>query len=114
MKNVARPFRQGDVLLVPVSENEMPKTEGKVVDRDRGRVVLAYGERTGHSHAIPDQNAVLMSFDLGNSRTERYLKAEAPVCLYHEEHDPVELPSGFYRVTIHREYSPEEIRNVAD
>ena len=41
--------RQGDVLLVPV--DAIPEA-AKPVARDHGRVVLAYGEATGHAHAI--------------------------------------------------------------
>jgi hypothetical protein len=40
---------QGDVLMFPVAElpaNLVP------VARDNGRIVLAYGEHTGHAHAI--------------------------------------------------------------
>lgn len=34
--------------------------------------------------------------------------------LDHEEHNPVAIPSGDHRIVRQREYSPEEIRNVAD
>lgn len=53
-------FRQGDVLLQRVGDvGELP--EGLVpVARDRGRVVLAYGEVTGHAHALLDPNAELV------------------------------------------------------
>lgn len=52
-----RMLRQGDVLLVEVTE-EIP-AEAKKVERDHGRVVLAYGEATGHAHAIPHPGATL-------------------------------------------------------
>ena len=32
----------------------------------------------------------------------------------HEEHGPIMLPRGGYTVRIQREYSPREIRQVAD
>lgn len=48
-------YRQGDVLLVRIDNDD---TEGYVeVPRDAGRVVLAYGEATGHAHAIYDDGA---------------------------------------------------------
>jgi hypothetical protein len=34
--------------------------------------------------------------------------------LTHEEHAPVTLTTGYYRVWRQREYSPEEIRVVRD
>ena len=44
-------YRQGDVLILRV--NSVP--DGlKVEPRDNGRVILAYGEVTGHAHAIAD------------------------------------------------------------
>ncbi len=42
------------------------------------------------------------------------LRIEGGATFVHEEHGPVTLPPGDYEVTIQREYSPEEIRNVAD
>ena len=44
-------FRQGDVGLIPVAS--LPDG-AKKVPRDKGRIVLAYGEVTGHAHAIYD------------------------------------------------------------
>ena len=41
--------RQGDVLALGV---EAIPEDAKPVTRDRGRVILAYGEVTGHAHAI--------------------------------------------------------------
>lgn len=99
-------YRQGDVFIERVRAR--PKA-AKPVARDRGRVVLAYGEVTGHAHAILEPEALL--FDAGG---ELYLQADGTVTLRHEEHAPITLEKGTYRVTRQREYSPEEIRNVAD
>jgi hypothetical protein len=44
-------YRQGDVLIVPVAK--LPaKSKLTEVPREEGRVVLAHGEVTGHSHAF--------------------------------------------------------------
>jgi hypothetical protein len=40
--------------------------------------------------------------------------AGAPVTLEHQEHDPIVIPPGAYRVIRQREYAPEDIRNIAD
>ncbi|MGH2683007.1 MAG: hypothetical protein ACRDIX_07220 [Actinomycetota bacterium] len=103
-------YRQGDVLIVAV--DEVPDRT-KAVARDRGRIVLAYGEVTGHTHAIADRGAELVE---SQELQERFLRvlAEGGVTLTHEEHAPVVIPEGTYRVVRQREYTPETIRNVAD
>lgn len=98
--------RQGDVMVVGVAR--IPKA-AKPKDRDHGRCVLAYGEVTGHAHAIEDVSALL--FDHGE---ELFLRADGVVTLRHEEHAPITIPRGNYRVVRQREYEPAGIRNVAD
>ncbi len=101
-------FRQGDVLLRKVDRT--PTKRHRIVPRDGGRVVLAYGEETGHAHAIYDQVAKLFA-----GAGERLLTAEKPVTLRHEEHDSIELPAGTYEVIQQREYDPGQgSRSVAD
>lgn len=103
-------FRQGDVLIEQISH--VPSGL-RPVERDRGRVVLAYGEVTGHAHAIVDPECDLFEhLDL----EDRFLNvlAEGGVELRHEEHGTIVLPPGQYRVRQQREYSPERIRRVAD
>lgn len=101
-------YRQGDVLLVRV--NEVP-AEAKEVKPEHGRIVLAHGEATGHTHAILDTERVtLLMLEM-----KRYLKVEKKVALKHEEHAPIELPPGQYEVIRQREYVPKELpRYVAD
>jgi hypothetical protein len=102
-------YRQGDVLIEPLAAGESIPAKATEVPRDAGRVILAYGEVTGHAHAISDDNAILMA--LGE---DRFLKVEKQVTLSHEEHDPIVLYDGTYRITRQREYHPEAIRNVND
>lgn len=99
--------RQGDVLIV-----ECDRVDGcGEVPREAGRIVLAHGEVTGHAHAIASNDAMLV---MDAKTLDRFLDVRAPVTLDHEEHSRIELPSGFYKVTIQREYRPEGIRRVAD
>lgn len=101
-------YRQGDVLLIRTR-----KTLGAAqpVPRDHGRVVLAYGEVTGHAHVIDDTLAELFEEKDGLI----YLRVTAStVALRHEEHGTVTLPRGTYRVVRQREYSPAATRRVAD
>jgi hypothetical protein len=60
---VKAPLRQGDILLVPVEE--VPDGLSKV-PREKGRIVLAEGEETGHLHAIeaPNKAAEFLATDL--------------------------------------------------
>jgi hypothetical protein len=98
-------LRQGDVLLVPVAEVPV---EARPLRRTGGRVVLAEGEATGHAHAIRSSAATLLG-----TGDERFLRVAAPVTLDHEEHAPIAIAPGTYRVVIQREYVPPEISPVA-
>ena len=103
-------YRHGDILLLPV--DKMPgKT--KAVRRQHGRLVLAEGEVTGHAHVIEDQAAKLVTAD---QAAELYLLVHGtePVSLTHEEHRTILVPPGQYRVMRQVEYTPEELRAVAD
>lgn len=104
-----RIYRQGDVLLI---EARMPEDEVTAVARDDGKLVLAYGEFTGHSHAIAEQDAYMVQFANG----ERYLRVGTSVQVRHQEHLPVVLPPGTFKVIIQREYvpGPVQYREVAD
>jgi hypothetical protein len=43
-----------------------------------------------------------------------YLEVKSPADLKHEEHGTVTLPAGNYERILQREYSPSEMRTVAD
>ena len=107
-------YRQGDVLILRV--NSVP--DGlKVEPRDNGRVILAYGEVTGHAHAIlePETDVRLLA---GEDLNDRFLQvlAEGGVNLVHDEHSTIVLPAGDYRVVRQREYDIASgmVRLVAD
>jgi len=105
---MSKMFRQGDVLIVAVSEIPSGAVE---VPRSKRGVVLAEGEVTGHAHRIPSRSAKLYRTEMD----ARYMRVTAPVALNHEEHSTVRIPAGEYRVTIHTEYQPGELpRQVAD
>jgi hypothetical protein len=122
-------FRQGDVLVERVDFDPKSRPH-KVVPRDGGRVVLAYGEVTGHAHAIAEAQAEMIELETGErfiivkggirleSAEGRSLlpsyEGKTGVLLRHEEHHAHGFTPGSYRVIRQHEYSPEEIRNVAD
>ena len=88
-------IRQGDVLVTPA--DAIP-AGAKPVPRDNGRVILAYGEVTGHAHAITEPHVALL--EVGD---RRFLKVEEPAELHHEEHATLPVAPGVYEVIIQRE-----------
>jgi len=101
-------IRQGDVFVEKCGK---PSGELTEVKPDQGRVVLAYGEVTGHAHALSGKHAKL--YDV-KGWVDRLLVVTKATALMHEEHGHITLPPGNYRVKRQREYTPETIRNVAD
>lgn len=100
-------YRQGDVLVVRVAAVPAEATEAR---REHGRIILAHGEVTGHAHAIVSPDAAPFMTPEG----ELYIVVDEVSELLHEEHAPITLEPGAYKVVRQREYLPEEIRNVAD
>jgi hypothetical protein len=107
-------YRQGDVLIQPVPEDEVPEAVKALppTPRDgRGRIVLALGEATGHAHAITAPGTLLRD---ANEMTADHLHLPSGGRLVHEEHAAISLPAGWYRVIRQREYIPGAVRYVAD
>lgn len=98
-------YRQGDVLIISVDSLPSGAVQEEVADR----IVLAYGEVTGHAHALDSTLAVAY-----RHKEERFLEARQGATVVHEEHGPIVLPPGFYQVVRQREYTPTEIRPVCD
>ena len=107
----AQPFhvRQGDVMLVRIERIPDGATE---VKRDNGRLVLAYGEVTGHAHVLdaPAEDAIMLTV----AESATFVRLTKKAQLVHEEHATIDVPAGDYRVVRQREYSPAEIRRVLD
>jgi hypothetical protein len=97
-------YRHGDVLIASVPS--LPSHANK-----RSGMILARGEITGHSHRVQEIGAAqLYDFNL-----ETFLEVKASIAtLVHEEHKPIELPQGIYRVWMQREYTPAAIVQVRD
>ena len=102
--NMRKQYRHGDVLIEEVKS--LPQTREKLQ-----HTVLAHGEVTGHCHRIKESDDADLYFAGG----ELYLHVRGEsVSVVHEEHTPIQLTTGFYRVWRQREYSPKEIRIVRD
>lgn len=93
-------YRQGDVLIKPIKSipNESLL---KKVDKDDGRVILAYGEVTGHCHAFERTDKVALFMEqvdavLGGggaiANASRFPgRQSAPVAL--QEREPERMPN---------------------
>lgn len=105
-------IRQGDVLVRAVKA--IPAAVDRVAP-DQGRVVLAYGEVTGHAHAITANRAVMFRETGSLPGGRRFLEIAGDGAeLVHDEHSTIALPEGAHEIVQQREYTPEAIRDVAD
>jgi len=105
-------FRQGDVLLVPILDSQLPEAVVPLARDARGKLVLALGEATGHAHAVSTPDADLLADAAELDR--RFLRIVTNAVLTHEEHDPIPLPPGLYQVVRQREYVLGGSRSVED
>ena len=97
-------WRHGDVLIAAVAT--VPSAARKLPT-----CVLARGEMTGHSHRIEQPDAA----EVWQYEGQLFLKIIGDrAVLIHEEHKPITLPHGTYRVWQQREYTPRAIRTVVD
>lgn len=127
MKEKRGCIRQGDVLLEPISR--MPKGRHVLVPRDKGVVVLAYGEVTGHAHGLVAEGVQLFECpdawqnDMPDDR--RVLTVDRPTYFQHgdlgegvifqaADHGVHLVPPGKYRVRPQGEYTPQGIVRQGD
>lgn len=103
-------YRQGDVALY----GPIARPEGLQKIPVEGRAKIALGEATGHHHSFAPGTVALLAPNKKAPECTHVEIAEALAALEHQEHAPIQIPAGFYRVIRQREYSPEEIRRVVD
>ena len=94
-----RQLQQGDILLQEAAS--IP--EGAMQTSDRGRIILASGERTGHSHIVNSDKAKLWELTR-NGVSETYLEVQASVNTVHDEHKSLPIPPGIYLIGRVKEY----------
>lgn len=102
-------LQQGDVTFERISQ--LPAGARTVPPTTRG-YVLAEGEATGHAHVI-DPATVL---EMREKDGVLYARISESTQALHEEHRPVNLAPGLWRIGRVQEYDhfAEEARNVAD
>ena len=107
---MTRQYRQGDVLLCARAEIPVTATP---VSGDDDRVIVAFGELTGHAHAFAAHHARLFRDEPSGRSFVAIAKGGA--ALLHEEHDPIHVPEGRYELIRQREYATQQQpRYVAD
>lgn len=95
---------QGDVMLAPITD--VPAGWDEVAG---SRHVLALGESTGHAHVL--EGATLLRGEAG----ERVVVVGPDAALRHEDHGPIAVAPGAYRVIQQTEPDLQNgFRNVAD
>ncbi len=95
MNGFMKPIRQGDVILLPTPQ---------VLGEELSHLTLVEGISTGHSHHISKGIATLFS-----RQGELYLKVRSKFAiLSHDEHRPLKVHHGNWKVYIQREYVPQK------
>jgi hypothetical protein len=104
-------IRQGDVALVSVRAIPKDAIEQPIKGK---KLILALGEATGHHHRfefLDDTQNIKLYVAHGGAR---YLDVSAPSDLLHEEHSTARVPAGKWLLPSQVEYTPQELRRVAD
>lgn len=103
MNKQPKHWRQGDLLIESIES--LPKFLKK-----RKNTVVLYGAQTGHSHYLKSGSV----YDGRNDTI--YLELPRKSQLLHDsDHNPIELPKGFYEVKRQREYlNKDAVRLVID
>jgi hypothetical protein len=110
-------FAQGDLLIERVGDVE---PSGIILGPDAtGATVLAEGELTGHRHAIFDRVTMFrddaLAREIPAGLYVGHIKVErGSALIQHQEHAPVNLAEGTYRVRRQRELEPKDAVLVSD
>lgn len=110
-------FRQGDILIERVEA--LPHGfVARALRTPDGPILLAEGEESGHAHRVETEGeaAFVPAQPAPTDPTRGWLTVEAEARLVHDEHAPLDLPPGTYRVVQQRRYDPrhDEARHAGD
>jgi hypothetical protein len=82
---VLKTYQQGDVILEQIELVEGPEKEKPYQRAADGRFIVAYGEATGHHHALTGGDGLAV-LELDAAKSEFLIRAEDPFAIEHEEH----------------------------
>jgi len=109
-------YAQGDLLIERVAD-VTPRCHADAQLSD-GVVVLAEGEMTGHRHTVHEPVSFFrddsLARDIPGGLYLGHMKVDTTARVVHDEHAPIDLPKGTYRVRRQRELDPREARLVMD
>ena len=114
---MAEIFAQGDLLLERVADI-VPS--GLIEENLEGAaLVLAEGEESGHRHAVCERATMFRDDELARDIPAGlyidHLQVALPYArVTHDEHAPITLPRGTYRVRRQRELGPRDARVLPD
>jgi len=110
-------FAQGDLLIERVPD---VAPSGTIEQNAEGAaMVLAEGEESGHRHAIRERVTMFrddrLARDIPAGLYVGHVQVSSPTArVTHDEHAPITLPKGTYRVRRQRELGPRDARVLAD
>jgi hypothetical protein len=120
-------YAQGDLVFVKIEDAEklIRKMSGNAVRAAsrKGKIILARGEKTGHTHTIDARVADLFNWgkdevdyppSSGKIQDAAVLVVSEPTTVEHQEHPPLDLPAGAYRVVRQRRYEPKRLPRAID
>jgi hypothetical protein len=105
-------YRQGDILFIETEY--LPDNLYQL-----NHLIIAEGEATGHMHQIIGNTAILLEPEertndwntVENDRNKiKFLKVLSDSDVIHNEHHPITLPEGNYKIIQQREYVPGQRR----
>ena len=124
MKKMKEMGRQGDTLTVSINCSKLrpetkkrlfgTKLDNKVNFNAEKRLPFAYGEVSGHAHAIYEDNSAELRYSNDVQETLKQLSVTKSVSLQHEEHEAIEIPVGEYAILGQHEYIKGEIKRSLD
>jgi len=90
-------YRHGDLLIVKI--DTLPAGAKDIKSK-----IVEEGEETGHFHQLSGDGLVYE-----DSEQTKYIQSnDDALTIVHEEHNPINLPTGVYKVTRQREYDTYE------
>ena len=93
-------YRHGDVLFEKIEQVPNAYFNERTPDEKSG--IVQRGESTGHAHVIANMD--IPGVELFSSWRERFVRAEREFILTHQEHKPLTLAAGNYRIRIAKEF----------
>ena len=104
-------YQQGDVLLTKIEQVEEKDTIKYLqLKKDiMNKVVVRYGEATGHHHRFELKDLAsgteVAGYGRQNGDRVNVVKIDGNAAtMIHEEHNPISIPPGMYKVTQVREF----------